>query len=172
MAKKNLQMNKYEIIEGKIHDWHSLSRAVALWRFEDKKIVFTNGCFDLLHLGHIDYLSKAASLGNVLIVGMNTDASVSRIKGPHRPINDEVSRLHIMASLFFVNAVVLFDEPTPLELIKLVQPDILVKGGDYKVEEIVGYDVVKAKGGTVQTIDFVPGYSTSAIEAKIRKNTQ
>lgn len=165
-------MNKYEIIEGKIHNWESLSRAVALWRFADKKIVFTNGCFDLLHLGHIDYLSKAASLGNVLIVGMNTDASVSRIKGPHRPINDEVSRLHILASLFYVNAVVLFDEPTPLELIKMVQPDILVKGGDYKVEEIVGYDVVKAKGGMVQTIEFVPGYSTSAIEAKIRKNAQ
>jgi len=165
-------MNKYEIIEEKIHDWKSLSKAVALWRFTDKKIVFTNGCFDLLHLGHIDYLSKAASLGNVLIVGMNTDASVARIKGPHRPINDEISRLHIMASLFFVNAVVLFDEPTPLELIKLVQPDILVKGGDYKVEEIVGYDVVKARGGMVQTIDFVSGYSTSAIEAKIRKNAQ
>ncbi len=165
-------MNKYEIIERKIFDRQSLSRAVALWRFADKKIVFTNGCFDLLHLGHIDYLSKAASLGDVLIVGMNTDASVSRIKGPHRPINDETSRMRIMASLFFVNAVILFDDPTPLELIKLVQPDILVKGGDYKVEEIVGYEVVKARGGITQTIDIVPGYSTSSIEAKIRNNIQ
>ncbi|HMT30080.1 MAG TPA: D-glycero-beta-D-manno-heptose 1-phosphate adenylyltransferase, partial [Bacteroidia bacterium] len=114
---------------------------------------------------------KAASMGNVLIVGLNTDASVSRIKGPNRPINDEQSRLHIMASLFFVSAVVLFDDPTPLELIKMVKPDILVKGGDYKIEEIVGYDVVKANGGETRIIEFVPGFSTSAIEQKIRNST-
>jgi D-glycero-beta-D-manno-heptose 1-phosphate adenylyltransferase len=160
-------MDKQLVLEQKIFNRETLQKALGLWRFTDKKIVFTNGCFDLLHLGHIDYLAKAASMGNVLIVGLNTDASVSKLKGPHRPLNDENSRLHIMASLFFVNAVILFDEPTPYELIKLVQPDILVKGGDYKVEDIVGYDIVKSKGGETLTIPFVPGYSTSAIERKI-----
>lgn len=161
-------MNHSAIIESKITNRESLERKLALWRFREKKIVFTNGCFDLLHLGHIDYLAKAASLGNVLIVGLNTDRSVSSLKGPGRPICDENSRLHVMASLFFVDAVILFDEPTPYELIKQVQPDVLVKGGDYKPEEIVGYDIVTAKGGTVTTIDLVPGYSTSMIEKKIK----
>jgi rfaE bifunctional protein nucleotidyltransferase chain/domain len=160
-------MNHSQIIESKITSLESLQRKLAFWRFREKKIVFTNGCFDLLHLGHIDYLAKAASLGNVLIVGLNSDRSVSAIKGPSRPLNDENSRLHIMASLFFVDAVVVFDEPTPYELIKAVQPDILVKGGDYKKEEIVGYDIVTAKGGEVITIDLVPGYSTTNIEKKI-----
>ncbi len=163
-------MDKFELIERKIYTQETLTKALNYWRFADKKIVFTNGCFDLLHLGHIDYLSKAASLGDVLIVGMNTDVSVSKIKGPNRPLNDQNSRLHIMASLFFVTGVILFDEPTPYELIKMVQPDILVKGGDYKVEDIVGYDIVKAKGGETVTIEFVPGHSTTAIERKIKGN--
>jgi rfaE bifunctional protein nucleotidyltransferase chain/domain len=106
-------------------------------------------------------------LGNIFIVGLNSDRSVSAIKGPSRPLNDENSRLHIMASLFFVDAVVVFDEPTPHELIKAIRPDVLVKGGDYKKEDIVGYDIVTAKGGEVITIDLVPGYSTTAIEKKI-----
>ena len=135
---------------------------------QDKKIVFTNGCFDLLHRGHVDYLAKAADLGDVLILGLNTDASVSKLKGPQRPIQDEQSRLHIIASLGFVDAVVLFDEETPLDLIDLVQPDVLVKGSDYKPEAIVGFDIVKLKGGKIQTIDFIPGYSTSLIEKKIK----
>ena len=160
-------MNHTQIIESKITGIESLQRKLAFWRFREKKIVFTNGCFDLLHLGHIDYLAKAASLGNILIVGLNSDRSVSAIKGPSRPLNDENSRLHIMASLFFVDAVVVFDEPTPHELIKAIQPDVLVKGGDYKKEDIVGYDIVTAKGGEVITIDLVPGYSTTAIEKKI-----
>jgi D-glycero-beta-D-manno-heptose 1-phosphate adenylyltransferase len=160
-------MDKIAIINQKIYNRQKLERQLELWRFAEKKIVFTNGCFDLLHLGHVDYLAKAAALGNVLVVALNTDASVSLIKGPSRPLTNEHSRQFIMASLFFVNAVILFDEPTPIELIKLVQPDFLVKGGDYKVEDIVGYDVVKAKGGQVVTIDLVPGYSTTAIENKI-----
>ena len=160
-------MNHSQIIESKITSVESLQRKLAFWRFREKKIVFTNGCFDLLHLGHIDYLAKAAALGNILIVGLNSDRSVSAIKGPSRPLNDENSRLHIMASLFFVDAVVVFDEPTPYELIKAVQPDFLVKGGDYKKEAIVGYDIVTARGGEVITIDLVPGYSTTAIEQKI-----
>jgi D-glycero-beta-D-manno-heptose 1-phosphate adenylyltransferase len=160
-------MDKTKFITDKIHTPESLLKLLHLWRFQEKKIVFTNGCFDLLHLGHVDYLSKAASLGDVLVVGVNSDASVSQLKGPNRPLNDEKSRLHILASLFFVNAVIPFGDETPYELIKMVQPDILVKGGDYKPEAIVGYDIVKQKGGEVVTIPFVPGYSTTAIEQKI-----
>lgn len=148
----------------------ALQSQLDLWRREKQRIVFTNGCFDILHRGHVDYLSKAADLGNKLIIGVNTDASVSKLKGPHRPIQDQESRMLILASLTFVDAVILFDEPTPYELIKLVQPDILVKGSDYQVENIVGYDIVQAKGGEIKTIDFIPGYSTSAIESKIKAN--
>lgn len=133
------------------------------------KVVFTNGCFDLVHQGHIDYLSKARDLGDVLVVGLNTDASVRRLKGPRRPINDEYSRALLLASMLFVDYVVLFGEDTPYELIKTLQPDILVKGSDYRPEDIVGYDIVMAKGGKVETLDFLPGFSTTAIEQKIAK---
>jgi len=133
-----------------------------------KKVVFTNGCFDIMHRGHIEYLSKAADLGDILVIGLNTDDSVSRLKGSHRPIQDEKGRAYVMASLSFVDYVVFFNEDTPYDLIKKVQPDILVKGADYNAEDIVGYDIVIAKGGTVETIEFVLGYSTSAIEAKIK----
>lgn len=147
----------------------TLSKALAVWELRGKKIVFTNGCFDLLHLGHIDYLSKAKDLGGILIVGVNTDNSVVRLnKGENRPITNELSRATIIASLFFVDAVVLFDEDTPHELIKIVQPDVLVKGSDYKPEDIVGYDVVMAKKGEIRTIDYLEGYSTTAIEQKIK----
>ncbi len=156
-------MNNLEIIQKKIYDRDRLERQLALWRFKDRKIVFTNGCFDLLHLGHIDYLSKAKDRGDVLIVGVNTDASVQRLKGANRPITNETSRSMIIASLQFVSAVVLFGEDTPYELIQQVQPDVLVKGSDYKAEDIVGYDVVKAKGGEIVTIDFLEGYSTTGI---------
>lgn len=161
-------MNNLEIIKNKVLDRDKLKNQLAIWRFQDQKIVFTNGCFDLLHLGHIDYLSKAKDQGDVLIVGVNTDASVQRLKGEPRPVKDEVSRSMIMASLQFVNAVVLFDEDTPYELIKLVQPDVLVKGSDYEPEDIVGYDVVKARGGEIVTIDFLEGYSTTGIIEKIK----
>lgn len=164
-------MDKIEIINNKINTRESLKKKLAYWRFADKKIVFTNGCFDILHLGHADYLAKAASMGDVLIVGLNTDASVSKLKGPDRPLNNEHARSVIIASLFYVNAVILFDEPTPLNLIELVQPDILVKGGDYKVDEIVGYKEVTSKGGEVRTIDFVPGVSTTSIIDKILKTS-
>lgn len=141
-----------------------------VWRFQQKKIVFTNGCFDIVHLGHLDYLSKAADLGDILILGLNTDASVQRLKGAGRPVVDEQARAFVMASLRFVDAVVLFDQQTPYELIQLVQPDVLVKGKDYKAEEVVGYDIVTAKGGKVETIDLVPGYSTTALIQKIISN--
>ena len=164
-------MNNLERIHTKIFDRKNLENQLAIWRFQSKKIVFTNGCFDLLHLGHIDYLSKAKDLGDILIIGVNTDNSVRRLKGAARPITNENSRSVIIASLQFVNAVVLFDEDTPYELIKQVQPDVLVKGSDYKPENIVGYDVVKAKGGEVVTIDFLEGYSTSDLEKKIKNNS-
>lgn len=148
-----------------------LEQLIQKLSIEGQKIVFTNGCFDILHLGHIEYLSKAADLGNILLIGLNTDASVSRLKGKHRPLQDQQSRAYVMAALEFVDYVVFFDEDTPYDLIRKVQPDILVKGADYKVEDIVGYDIVQAKGGKVETIEFVPGYSTSAIEAKIKNAT-
>ena len=133
-----------------------------------RKIVFTNGCFDILHAGHVQYLAKASGLGSRLILGLNTDLSVKRLKGDNRPVLDENARLMLLASLFFVDAVCLFDEQTPLELIKSIIPDVLVKGKDYAVEDVVGYDVVVSHGGKVETIDLVPGYSTSSIIEKIK----
>jgi len=161
-------MDHLKHILNKICDQNSLSEKLKEWSATNKKVVFTNGCFDLLHKGHVDYLAKAASLGDKLVIGVNTDASVSKLKGPHRPIQDEGARLQILASLGFVDAVILFDEQTPYNLIALVQPDVLVKGSDYKPEDIVGYDIVMAKGGSVKTIDFIEGYSTSLIEKKIK----
>jgi rfaE bifunctional protein nucleotidyltransferase chain/domain len=161
-------MTRQEAIQHKILNPKELSQLLAYWNFKDFQIVFTNGCFDIIHLGHIDYLAKAADLGNKLIIGLNTDASTRRLKGPARPINDEHSRAIILASFSFVDAVVLFDEDTPYELIKAIQPDILVKGADYKPEDIVGYDIVMGKGGRVETLEYLPGYSTSMIEKKIR----
>ena len=160
-------MTRLEVLLKKIPNPEELDRLLAYWQFKDQKIVFTNGCFDIIHRGHVDYLAKAADLGDVLIIGLNTDASTQRLKGPTRPINDENARAQILAAMSFVSAVVLFDEDTPYELIKKVQPDILVKGADYKPEDIVGYDIVIAKGGKVETLDYLQGYSTSLIEKKI-----
>ena len=160
-------MNKIEVIKSKIVAEDKLKTLLPYWKFKDKKIVFTNGCFDIIHRGHIEYLAKAASCGDILIIGLNTDESVKRLKGETRPLQDEFSRAMILASLFFVNNVVLFNEDTPYELIKFVQPDILIKGSDYKPEDIVGYDIVTAKGGEVITIDFIEGYSTTNIITKI-----
>ncbi len=160
----------FDIIQKKILTLSGLKHQLAIWNFLDKKIVFTNGCFDILHLGHIDYLCKAADLGDVLVVALNTDASVSRLKGSHRPINNETQRSMIIASLHFVDRVILFEEDTPYELIKTIKPDVLVKGSDYKPEEIVGADVVRAKGGRIMTLDFLSGYSTSLIEERIKEN--
>ena len=164
-------MTKPEFIQSKIYKWEDLSRAIAIWKFKDNKIVFTNGCFDILHKGHVTYLSRAADLGDILIVGLNSDESVKKLnKGVNRPIQDQDSRALILASLHHVNAVIIFDEETPLDLISKVQPDVLVKGGDWKPEQIVGYDSVKARGGEVVSIEFVPGYSTTAIEQKIKES--
>lgn len=164
-------MTHSEFIQNKIcHSPEELLQKLALWNAGGEKVVFTNGVFDLVHRGHVDYLAKARDLGDRLIIGVNTDASVSKLKGPHRPIQDEYSRMLILASFEFVDAVILFGDPTPYELINMVQPDVLVKGSDYKAEDIVGYDIVTAKGGHVRTIDFIPGFSTSLIEQKIKRS--
>jgi rfaE bifunctional protein nucleotidyltransferase chain/domain len=158
-----------EIIKQKIiANWNEMDHVLARWRFLEKKVVFTNGCFDIIHLGHTDYLSKAASLGDEMIVGLNSDASIRSIKGSSRPVQDEKARAYIMASFSFVSKVVIFGEDTPLELIQYIQPDILVKGSDYAIDEIVGADVVKAKGGEIKTIDLVKGYSTTSIIEKLK----
>ncbi|MFO7614476.1 MAG: D-glycero-beta-D-manno-heptose 1-phosphate adenylyltransferase [Bacteroidales bacterium] len=156
-------MTTLDVTQGKILDQAILSNRLAMWRFQMRKIVFTNGCFDVLHRGHIEYLSKARDLGDMLIIGLNTDDSVKRIKGEGRPVQDQASRALILASLRFVEAVVLFDEDTPYDLISMIKPDVLVKGGDYTEETIVGADIVKANGGEVVTIPLVEGYSTSGL---------
>ncbi len=140
----------------------------ATWRAAGRRVVFTNGCFDLLHLGHVDYLERARALGDALVVGLNTDASVrAQQKGPERPLQDEVSRARVLAALGFVEAVVLFGEPTPAALIEAIRPAVLVKGDDYQPTAIVGYDIVTAAGGHVVTIPLVPGYGTTRIVEKI-----
>ena len=140
------------------------------WRANGEKVVFTNGCFDILHLGHIDYLEKSRALGDRLIVALNTDDSVRRIKGPDRPVNDEEARGRMIAALAFVDLVVYFSEETPYKVIEALKPNILVKGSDYLAENIVGADIVIANGGEVRTIDLTKGFSTSEIIDKIRKN--
>ncbi|MFZ5973591.1 MAG: D-glycero-beta-D-manno-heptose 1-phosphate adenylyltransferase [Bacteroidota bacterium] len=152
----------------KIKTLPEAKKKVAEWKAKGERVVFTNGCFDLLHLGHVDYLEKAKNLGDRLVVGLNTDDSVSRFKGPSRPIQDENARARVLAALQSVDLLVFFNEDTPLNLISELLPAVLVKGSDYLAENIVGADVVKKSGGEVRTIAFVPGYSTSAIVEKIR----
>jgi len=161
-------MLHFSRIEKKVVDVATLNRMLHVWRFQSKKIVFTNGVFDILHRGHIHSLSAARDFGDVLIVALNTDASVARLK-PGRPLQDEKTRAIVMASLSLVDAVILFDEDTPLELIKFIQPDVLVKGGDYKPETVVGAEVVTATGGRVEIVQLLEGFSTTAIEQKIKK---
>lgn len=163
-------MGKLKNIEEKIFNQEELKARLNVWRLLEKKIVFTNGCFDLVHLGHIDYLANAADLGDKLVVGLNSDKSTSDIKGTNRPITDERSRAMMLASMSFVDAVILFDEETPVELIRLVKPDVLVKGADYTIDQIVGSDIVIQNGGSVQTLQYLPGYSTTLIEQKIRSS--
>ena len=138
------------------------------WQIENCKVVFTNGCFDILHLGHIDYLEKSRAKGDKLIVALNSDDSVRRLKGAERPINNEQIRGRLMAALQFVDAVVYFEQDTPKEIIETLKPDILIKGDDYLAENIVGSDFVIANGGRVETIPLVKGFSTTNIIEKIR----
>ena len=160
-----------DILKKKILTRQELVRQVAIWRLKDYRVVFTNGCFDLLHPGHIDYLSKAADLGDALIIGLNSDSSVKQLnKGVNRPLQSENDRALLLSSIQFIEAITIFEEATPYELIKAVQPDVLTKGGDWKEADIVGADIVKAKGGSVISIPFVDGYSTTNIEKKIKSS--
>ena len=169
-------MSHSEVIKTKIRTRESVKHLLERMHYFKKKVVFTNGCFDILHLGHVDYLAKAADHGDFFVVGLNSDASVKLLnKGANRPLQDENSRAMVIAALGFVDVVILFDEENPKELIEFVRPDILVKGADYDAEEkdvkskkfIVGSDFVRKNNGEVVTIEFVDGYSTSAIEKKM-----
>lgn len=161
------KVTAFSRLEQKIQDRERLPTLLAQWRTDGQRVVFTNGCFDLLHYGHLHYLAAARDLADRLVVGINSTASVSRLKGPHRPINDELTRTHLLAALEFVDAVVVFEEDTPLQLIQLLRPDVLVKGGDWPPEQIVGASFVLGNGGKVLSLPFVEGYSTTNIEQKI-----
>lgn len=147
----------------------TLAEAIKYYRKQNKKIVFTNGCFDLLHVGHVRYLKEASELGDVLIVGINTDSSVRKLKGPTRPIQNENDRAEILASLDCVSHTILFNEETPLELIKNILPDCLVKGGDWKADQIIGSDVVLKNGGVVKSLQFIDGKSTTRLVERSQK---
>lgn len=156
-----------QIISGKVFDLSGLQHQLRRWRLLGKTISFTNGVFDILHRGHISSLSDAAKEADLLVVGVNSDASVKRLKGESRPVYDQDSRAFVLASLLMVDAVVIFEEDTPLELINVVNPDVLVKGGDYTLEQIVGAKEVMAAGGRVVINPIIPGFSTTSALKKI-----
>jgi rfaE bifunctional protein nucleotidyltransferase chain/domain len=144
-------------------------KTISSWKQNEFKVVFTNGCFDILHLGHLDYLEKSRNFGDKLVIGLNTDRSVSQLKGSNRPVNNEYARARMLAAMSFVDLVIAFDEETPLELIQKVKPDILIKGKDYSIDNIVGAEFVLENGGEVKTIELLEGYSTTEIIKKIKK---
>ena len=156
-------MLTYEQIIAKCITWEEARRLFSPRFRKDKQLVFTNGCFDLLHRGHIYYLSRARALGDMLVVGLNSDTSVTLLKGPGRPVNGQEARAEVLGALAFVDYILIFDEETPLNLINWLEPDILVKGGDYQVKDIVGYQEVISRGGRVETIPLLEGYSSSSI---------
>lgn len=161
-------MNTRELIEARILSREDAGRSAFRWKYLEERLVFTNGCFDILHRGHVEYLMSCKDLGERLIVGLNSDSSVSALKGVERPVNNQNDRALALAALMFVDAVVIFDEDTPESLIEILKPDFLVKGGDYSVEEIAGAEFVKSNGGAVQTIPFIEGYSTTEFIQKIQ----
>jgi rfaE bifunctional protein nucleotidyltransferase chain/domain len=162
-------MKTIDQVHNKIVTREQATKIVQHWKDQGMEIVFTNGCFDILHRGHIEYLFAARTQGDRLVIGVNSDHSVKLLKGPDRPVNDEQSRMLLLGALECADLVVLFDEETPLSLIQLLLPDILVKGGDWKVEQIVGADIVTEKGGKVLSLAFVDGFSTTGTIAKIQK---
>lgn len=160
-------MSQFQLIADKIQTANQLAEIVSAWRMNGDKIVFTNGCFDILHFGHLSYLAAARDLGDRLVVGLNSADSVRRLKGPTRPIHEEKTRTHQLAALVFVDAVIVFEEDTPLNLIEKLAPDLLVKGGDWRPDQIVGSDFVLKNGGEVRSLPFIDGFSTTGIEHKI-----
>lgn len=163
-----MRLDFEKILLSKILGLSALKSKILAWQKEDKTVVFTNGVFDLLHIGHITYLAKSAELGDKLVIGLNADSSVKRLKGSNRPVNDQNDRAALLAAFFFVDAIVIFEEDTPLKLITALMPDILVKGADYTIENIVGSKEVIANGGKVKTINFIEGYSSTSLIEKIR----
>ena len=159
-----------ERVKNKIFNKNNLLEKLQIWRDANKKIVFTNGCFDLIHLGHIEVLARSADLGDILIIGVNTDSSIKELKGNNRPIIEENSRAQQLASLEFVDAVILFNEQTPLELIKVIKPNVITKGGDYNSEQVVGNEIAVKNEGEVIIIPFTQGYSTTSILDKIKND--
>ena len=157
-----------EILNSKILDKERLLVKLTDWKKENKKIVFTNGCFDLIHLGHIEVIARSADLGDILIIGVNTDNSIKRLKGPNRPIVEEISRAKQLAAFEFVDAVVFFDQDTPIDLIKIINPNIITKGGDYNTDKVIGNDIVTQNDGEVVIIPLTQGYSTTSILEKIK----
>jgi D-glycero-beta-D-manno-heptose 1-phosphate adenylyltransferase len=162
-------MKRADTLPAKIMNWDEATKRMSQWRLLGKKVAFTNGCFDILHRGHIASLSDAAKEADFLIVAINSDESTKRLKGPTRPINDEQSRALVMASLAMVDGVVIFDQDTPLEIIQQLKPDVLVKGGDYTIDQIVGAKEVQEFGGRVVINPIVEGFSTTAIAEKLGK---
>lgn len=159
-----------ERVKNKIFNKNNLLEKLQIWRSVNKKIVFTNGCFDLIHLGHIEVLARSADLGDILIIGVNTDSSIKELKGNNRPIIEENSRVQQLASLEFVDAVILFNEQTPLELIKVIKPNVITKGGDYNSEQVVGNEIAVKNEGEVIIIPLTQGYSTTSILDKIKND--
>lgn len=161
-------MRSIQSIPSKIHSLPQLLAEVKRWKLKNKTIVFTNGVYDILHEGHISSLCEAASYGDILVIAVNADISVKKLKGPSRPVNNENARALLLASLVITDAVIIFEEDTPLELIKMILPDVLVKGSDYSIEQVAGAKEVIANGGSVKLAAMVPGISTSAIIQKMK----
>ena len=161
-------MSELHKINDKIISLEELKARIESWKANGKKIVFTNGCFDILHRGHVEVLAKTADLGDKLIIGLNSDSSIKKLKKENRPIVDEESRALLLAAFSFVDAIVLFSEQTPINLIAEIKPDILAKGGDYEIQEIVGHNIVQGNGGEVITIPLTEGFSSTNIIDKIQ----
>jgi rfaE bifunctional protein nucleotidyltransferase chain/domain len=163
-------MSHLKTLNSKIYNLDALTSQVEQWKMGGNKVVFTNGCFDIIHRGHIEVLARTADLGDKLIIGLNSDKSIQKLKGKDRPIIDEQSRAILLAAFSFVDAIVLFSEDTPLKLISTLVPDVLAKGGDYEIETIVGHEIVQQNGGKVKLVPFVDGFSSTTIIDKIKKS--
>jgi D-beta-D-heptose 7-phosphate kinase/D-beta-D-heptose 1-phosphate adenosyltransferase len=164
-----MSKDNFKLISEKIIDISKIEEIIFEIKKQNKKIVFSNGCFDIIHRGHVEYLAKASNFGDILIIGLNSDNSVRKLKGENRPVQDQNTRALILSAFSFIDFVIIFDQETPYELIKLIKPDFLVKGADYKPEEIVGYDILQNYGGQVKTIELVKGHSTTNIIGKFLK---
>ena len=163
-------MSHLKTLNSKVYNLDALTNQVEQWKMAGKKVVFTNGCFDIIHRGHIEVLARTADLGEKLIIGLNSDQSIQKLKGKDRPVIDEQSRAILLAALSFVDAIVLFSEDTPLKLISALLPDVLAKGGDYEIETIVGHEIVQKNGGKVKLVPFVDGFSSTTIIDKIKNS--